>query len=106
VTGNVVKGNAIAGLFSISRLLLQSGSGIISSLASDGAITLDSGQVLRINDPNAVYSAGSTSLPEFTADDENPSIACKHMGACRFVLETDCRISLEWLSYVRASRTK
>jgi hypothetical protein len=32
------------------------------------------GPTIRINDPNAVYSAGYTLDPFFTADDENPSI--------------------------------
>ena len=41
----------------------------------DGKITLESGEVVRINDPNAVYSAGYTAKPEFTADDQNPSVS-------------------------------
>lgn len=62
---------------SISQVLAGGNQGVIKSLAFDGAITLESGQVVRINDPNAVYSAGYTSQPAFTADDENPSITGK-----------------------------
>lgn len=65
---------AIAGLVQISQLLGATNSGIIKSLSFDGTITLESGQTIRINDPNAVYSAGYTAKPEFTADDQNPSI--------------------------------
>jgi hypothetical protein len=47
---------------------------MIKSLDNDGKITLEGGQVVRINDPNAVFSAGYKSHPEFTADDVNPSV--------------------------------
>lgn len=43
----------------------------------DGKITLESGEVVRINDPNAVYSAGYTSKPHLMADDQNPSVSGK-----------------------------
>ncbi|KAF2218962.1 hypothetical protein BDZ85DRAFT_276587 [Elsinoe ampelina] len=74
VVGNYVDDVAIAGQVQISQFLGGS-AGTIASLAFDGKITLTTGQVLRINDPNAVYSAGYTARPEFTADDENPSIS-------------------------------
>lgn len=67
-------GVAIAGLVQISQLLGATNSGIIKTLGFDGLITLESGQKLRINDPNAVYSAGYTAKPAYTADDQNPSI--------------------------------
>ena len=50
---------------------------MIKSLDNDGKITLEGGQVVRINDPNAVFSAGYKSKPEFTADDVNPSVTGK-----------------------------
>jgi hypothetical protein len=50
---------------------------MIKSLDNDGKITLEGGQVVRINDPNAVFSAGYKSQPEFTADDVNPSVTGK-----------------------------
>jgi hypothetical protein len=64
-------------MMSISRYLLGGNQGTIKSLAFDGTITMDNGQTLRINDPNAVFSAGYTQHPEFTADDESPSVVCK-----------------------------
>jgi len=50
---------------------------MIKSLDNDGKITLEGGQVVRINDPNAVFSAGYKSHPAFTADDVNPSVTGK-----------------------------
>lgn len=50
---------------------------MIKSLDNDGKITLEGGQVVRINDPNAVFSAGYKSQPAFTADDVNPSVTGK-----------------------------
>lgn len=57
-----------------SQIDLEFASGIIDSLNFDGRIVIENGPTLRINDPNAVYSAGFTTIPMFTADDENPSI--------------------------------
>ncbi|KAJ4379942.1 hypothetical protein N0V85_008808 [Neurospora sp. IMI 360204] len=80
-----VVGNSIpvhgptAGQIFISQFSTSLGRGLISSIAYDGTITLAStggpNLKLRINDPNAVYSAGYTSHPFWTADDENPSIS-------------------------------
>ena len=75
VVGNVVDGKPIAGMIQLSQLLLQGGDGTISALATDGLITLSTGQKLRINDPNGIYSAGYTAKPLFTADDVNPSVS-------------------------------
>lgn len=61
-------------MVSIAQFGLQASNGVIQSLAFDGKITLVGGQILRINDPNAVYSAGYGTLPPYTADDANPSI--------------------------------
>jgi hypothetical protein len=61
----------------VSQLLAAGNGGIIKSLDFDGKITLESGQVVRINDPNAVYSAGYTSKPHLMADDQNPSVSGK-----------------------------
>jgi hypothetical protein len=74
VAGNYVDGVAIAGQVQIAQFSLEANSGMIKSLDTDGKITLEGGQVVRINDPNAVFSAGYTSRPEFTADDVNPSV--------------------------------
>jgi hypothetical protein len=40
----------------------------------DGSIKIVGGPTIRINDPNGVFGAPYTLLPEFTADDENPSV--------------------------------
>lgn len=83
IFGNYVDGTPIAGLVQVSQLLAAGNGGIIKSLSFDGKITLESGQVVRINDPNAVYSAGYTAKPAFTADDQNPSISGKSLSALR-----------------------
>ncbi|KAM0718208.1 hypothetical protein Q7P37_006540 [Cladosporium fusiforme] len=77
IFGNYVGTKAIAGLVSISQLQGATDNGIIDTLGTDGKITLKGGQVIRINDPNAVYSAGYDLHPAYTADDENPSIIGK-----------------------------
>ena len=75
--GNYVDGKAIAGIVQIAQFALEANSGKIKSLDTDGKITLEGGQVVRINDPNAVFSAGYKLWPEFTADDVNPSVTGK-----------------------------
>lgn len=74
VAGNYVDGVAIAGTVQIAQYLLEANSGMIESLGFDGTIKMVGGQTVRINDPNAVFSAGYKLRPEFTADDANPSV--------------------------------
>ncbi|OBT62154.1 hypothetical protein VE03_08323 [Pseudogymnoascus sp. 23342-1-I1] len=74
IIGNVVGETIIAGQMAVSQLSLQASNGIIESLSFDGAIKLLHGPTIRINDPRARYSSGTTAVPIFTADDENPSI--------------------------------
>lgn len=59
----------------ISQLDLAAASGMVETLFPDGRIKIKNGPTLRINDPNAKYSNGYTTIPFFTADDENPSIS-------------------------------
>lgn len=68
-------GKIIAGKMSIAQLALQDSNGVIESLSFDGAIKIVNGPVIRINDPNAKYSAGFTTIPFYTADDQNPSVS-------------------------------
>ncbi|KXH57308.1 hypothetical protein CSAL01_04334 [Colletotrichum salicis] len=75
VTGNVVNGVPIAAQVSIAQSLLNGASGFVDSVNNDGRIKLTDGNIIRINDPNAIYSVGYTSQPFFTADDANPSIS-------------------------------
>ncbi|KAI4724308.1 hypothetical protein E4T49_07966 [Aureobasidium sp. EXF-10728] len=75
VIGNVVNGKAIAGLVQIGQYLLQASSGTVESINfAAGTMKIKGGPTIAINDPNAVYSAGYTKSPLYTADDENPSI--------------------------------
>jgi hypothetical protein len=74
VAGNIVNGVPLAAQISISQFSLTGASGYIESVNYDGRIVLANGPTLRINDPNAIYSAGYTAQPFFTADDANPSI--------------------------------
>ncbi|OQO12393.1 hypothetical protein B0A48_03035 [Cryoendolithus antarcticus] len=75
VVGNYVNNVAIAGMASVAQFGLEANQGVIASLDFDGKIHMVGGQVVRINDPRAVYSAGYTALPAFTADDENPTVS-------------------------------
>ncbi|KAJ9630726.1 hypothetical protein H2203_001250 [Taxawa tesnikishii (nom. ined.)] len=75
ITGNIVNGRIIAGQMGVSQLSLQASQGYIASLSFDGAIHIANGPTIRINDPNAKYSAGYKDIPFFAADDENPSIS-------------------------------
>jgi hypothetical protein len=72
-----VNGEARAAIVQIAQFALEFNSGKIKELGFDGKITLEGGQVVRINDPNAVFSAGYKLHPAFTADDVNPSITGK-----------------------------
>ena len=107
IFGNYVDGTAIAGLVQVSQLLAAGNGGIIKSLGFDGKITLESGQVVRINDPNAVYSAGYTAKPAFTADDQNPSISGKLSSR---PTDRNRRLtgvySLQWIPHVCATLSR
>ena len=72
-----MNGEARAAIVQIAQFALEFNSGKIKELGFDGKITLEGGQVVRINDPNAVFSAGYKLHPEFTADDVNPSVTGK-----------------------------
>ncbi|KAH7635444.1 hypothetical protein B0T09DRAFT_379240 [Sordaria sp. MPI-SDFR-AT-0083] len=75
VGNNIPTHGPVAGQIFISQFSTSLGRGAISSISFDGTIQLANGPRLRINDPNAIYSAGYTSHPFWTADDENPSIS-------------------------------
>ncbi|KAK6443503.1 hypothetical protein LTR95_000330 [Oleoguttula sp. CCFEE 5521] len=93
VVGNYVNNVAIAGMASIAQFGLEANQGVIASLDFDGRIHMVGGQVVRINDPRAVYSAGYTALPAFTADDENPTVSSFSgypMCVARSATDTKC----------------
>ena len=72
----------------IAQFALEFNSGKIASLETNGKITLEGGQVVRINDPNAVFSAGYKEHPFFTADDVNPSVTGELIVWCCGLSET------------------
>lgn len=103
----MVNGIPIAGLFKISGLFAEINNGIITSLETNGAIHMDNGQTLRINDPNAVYSAGYTLSPEFTADDQNPSVTGRlHCFYTRLQKDPNPPLSILWIPNVRAALSR
>ena len=75
VVGNIVNGEYIAALMYISQQSLNSGSGVITSIdKAAGRLTLDTGAIIEINDPNGRFSKGQSPDPRFSVDDENPTI--------------------------------
>ncbi|ORY03223.1 hypothetical protein BCR34DRAFT_492561 [Clohesyomyces aquaticus] len=75
VTGNVVNGQAIAAQIQLAQYLLEAGQGYIETVdTADGSLKIRGGPTVRINDPNGVFSKGTTGNELFTADDANPSI--------------------------------
>jgi hypothetical protein len=75
VVGNVVAGKPVAGQVYISQFFTQASAGFIEKINFDGTMKITNGPVIRINDPNAVFSVEYTKDPMMTADDENPSIS-------------------------------
>ncbi|KAK3337683.1 hypothetical protein B0T19DRAFT_351584 [Cercophora scortea] len=73
VAGNIVDGQAIAAQVIISEFAMELNQGYIEELSFDGTIKIRNGPNIRINDPNAVFSAGF-SAPFMVADDKNPSV--------------------------------
>src|SRR3954454_2352021 len=58
--GNIVGGKRIAGLVYLSQQSLNTGTGTIKSIDyANESLTLDSGAVLKINDPNGRFGSGS-----------------------------------------------
>ncbi|ORY59203.1 uncharacterized protein BCR38DRAFT_412908 [Pseudomassariella vexata] len=76
VTGNFFNCCApIAAQVDIAQFATQSSVGFISKVNYDSNMEIANGPLIRINDPNAVYSAGYAGSPFLKADDENPSIS-------------------------------
>ncbi|KAK7937298.1 uncharacterized protein PG986_014166, partial [Apiospora aurea] len=76
VSGNFVHGAPIAGQILAYQFFEGLSSGYIESLNfTDGSTKIQNRPVLRISDPNAVFSVGYSGAPFFTADDESPSIS-------------------------------
>ncbi|KAK6822424.1 hypothetical protein PG990_014882 [Apiospora arundinis] len=76
VIGNFVNNVPIAGQILAFQFFEGLSSGFIESIDfEDGSMKIQNGPVLRISDPNAVFSVGYSGAPFFTADDESPSIS-------------------------------
>jgi hypothetical protein len=58
----------------ISQFFAETSSGYVGQVNFDGTMQIVNGPLLRLNDPNGVYSVGFTGNKFFTADDQNPSI--------------------------------
>ncbi|KAH8886060.1 hypothetical protein GQ53DRAFT_876394 [Thozetella sp. PMI_491] len=75
VIGNFINGVPIAAQIFTFELFEGLASGFIESIEPEnGTMKIAQGPILRINDPNAVFSVGYSEAPFFTADDQSPSI--------------------------------
>ncbi|KAK4183511.1 hypothetical protein QBC35DRAFT_526074 [Podospora australis] len=74
VVGNIVDGQNIAGQIIISEFALEINQGHIEEINFDGTMKIHNGPTIRINDPNAVFSAGFSS-PFMVSDDKSPSVS-------------------------------
>ena len=73
--GNIVGGKQVAGLIYMSQQSLNTGTGTIKSIDyANESLTLDSGAVVKINDPKGRFGAGSQVDARFSVDDANPTI--------------------------------
>ncbi|KAL8389053.1 hypothetical protein RB595_008826 [Gaeumannomyces hyphopodioides] len=76
VIGNFINNVPIVAQIIIYEFFEGLASGFIESVDfADGSLQIVNGPKIRISDPNAVFSKGYAGAPEFTADDESPSIA-------------------------------
>lgn len=73
VAGNIVNGQSLAAQIIISEFAMEWNQGHIEEINFDGTMKIRNGPTIRINDPNAVFSAGY-SFPFMVADDQNPSV--------------------------------
>ncbi|KAK4213778.1 hypothetical protein QBC37DRAFT_463532 [Rhypophila decipiens] len=73
VVGNQVDGVALAAQIFVDEFALEYNQGHIESINYDGTIKIVNGPNIRLNDPNAVFSAGY-SYPFMVVDDVNPSV--------------------------------
>lgn len=75
VVGNVLPTlGPVAAQVYISQFFTEFSSGFISKVNTDGTLETANGPIVRLNDPNAVYSSGFAGNKFMTADDQNPSI--------------------------------
>ncbi|KAK0641923.1 hypothetical protein B0T16DRAFT_461946 [Cercophora newfieldiana] len=75
VLGNTVLGVPLVGQVIMTEFFEGVSSGHIASVNyTDGSLQIENGPLVRISDPNGVFSVGYAGAPFMTADDQNPSI--------------------------------
>ncbi|KAK4204632.1 hypothetical protein QBC40DRAFT_250032 [Triangularia verruculosa] len=75
VMGNTIEGDPRVGQVVITEFFEGLSFGFIESLNyTDGSMKIENGPVVRISDPNGVFSVGYDGAPFMTADDQSPSI--------------------------------
>ena len=74
VAGNIVDGVPLAAQIIVTEFAMEINQGYIDQVNFDGTIAIRNGPTIRINDPNAVFSAGFSS-PFMVADDKSPSVS-------------------------------
>ncbi|KAK1757943.1 hypothetical protein QBC47DRAFT_357845 [Echria macrotheca] len=74
VAGNIVDGNPLAAQVIVTEFVMETNQGYIEQINFDGSMKIRNGPTIRINDPNAVFSAGF-SYPFMVSDDESPSVS-------------------------------
>ena len=82
VVGNIVNGQHIAGLITMSQQSLNAGIGVISSIdygtglihVTTGAAGAGTEVLLQLNDPNGRFGRPTSPDPRFQVDDANPTI--------------------------------
>jgi len=74
----VVNGNPLAAQIIISEFAMEWNQGYIEQINFDGSMKIRDGPIIRINDPNAVFTAGY-SYPFMVSDDKSPSV-CAYSG--------------------------
>jgi hypothetical protein len=58
----------------IQEFTMEINQGYIDAINFDGSMQIRNGPIIRINDPNAVFSAGY-SYPFMVCDDKSPSVS-------------------------------
>ncbi|KAK1995144.1 hypothetical protein LX36DRAFT_640306 [Colletotrichum falcatum] len=75
VIGNSINGEPRVAQVQLYEFFEGLSSGFVESVDfEDGSLKIQNGPVVRISDPNAVFSRGYAAAPLMTADDQSPSI--------------------------------
>jgi hypothetical protein len=76
VAGNIINGEAVAAQVGVSsQFMLTGAQGYIEEVNIPNAyLKIRGGPIVKLNDPNAVFSKGLKQRELFLVDDENPSV--------------------------------